>query len=94
MNPLRELHRLGQQVWLDSLRRSYLGVDGYLHRLIRAEEIDGLTSNPTIFAKAIQEDESYQDQLAALRGTSPRDALWEVMRQDVRDACDLFLPLW
>jgi len=94
LNALQQLRELGQQVWLDSLRRSYLGQDGYLAGLIAAGEIDGLTTNPTIFAKALKEDDSYREQLDALAGTEPRDALWEVMRQDVRDACELFLPLW
>ncbi len=94
MNPLQKLAELGQSVWLDSLRRSYLGEDGFLARLIAAEEIDGLTSNPTIFQKAIGEDEAYEPQLRELAGTDPRDALWTVMKADVRDACDLFAPMY
>jgi transaldolase len=94
VNPLQQLRDLGQSVWLDALRRSYLGPGGFLAGLIDAGEIDGLTSNPTIFAKALKEDDSYREQLDRLAGTDPRDALWEVMKSDVRDACDLFLPLW
>jgi transaldolase len=94
MNPLQQLQELGQSVWLDSLRRSYLGEDGCLPRLIGAGEIDGLTSNPTIFQKGIDEDEAYEPQLRELAGTDPRQALWTVMRQDVGDACDLFLPMY
>lgn len=90
--PLQRLHELGQSVWLDSLRRSYLGDDGYLARLIRAGEIDGLTSNPTIFEKAVSEDDSYADQLRELVGSEPREALWELIKADVLGACDLFLP--
>jgi transaldolase len=93
-NPLQQLRDLGQSVWIDALRRSYLGPDGYLARLIGAGEIDGLTSNPTIFAAALQDDDTYSQQLSELGGTDPREALWTVMKQDVRDACDLFLPLW
>lgn len=94
MNPLQQLQQLGQAVWLDSLRRSYLGEGGYLAKLIASEEVGGLTSNPTIFQKALAEDDSYDQQLEQLAGTDPREALWTVMKDDVRDACDLFLPLY
>jgi transaldolase len=92
--PLQQLRDLGQSVWLDSIRRSYLGEDGYLAGLIAAGEIDGLTSNPSIFEVALSQDETYGQQLAELRGTDPRDALWALMKADVRAACDLFLPLY
>ncbi|HWB70782.1 MAG TPA: transaldolase [Egibacteraceae bacterium] len=93
-NPLQQLRELGQSVWLDSIRRSYLQPGGYLPQLIDAEEIDGLTSNPTIFERALAEDVSYRDQLAQLAGSDPREALWALIKADVRAACDLFLPLY
>jgi transaldolase len=91
-NPLHELADLGQSVWLDAIRRSYLQPGGYLPQLIAAREIDGLTSNPTIFANAVAGSDDYAELLAEHRGGDPRDALWAVMKADVRDACDLFLP--
>lgn len=94
MNPLQQLADLGQSVWLDALQRSYLGAEGYLAGLIDAGEIDGLTSNPSIFEKALGADKSYDAQLRELAGTDPRDALWAVMKADVGDACDLFRPLY
>jgi transaldolase len=93
-NPLQQLRALGQSVWLDSVRRSYLEPNGYLPSLVAAGELDGLTSNPTIFEKALAEDDSYQDQLRELRGSDPREALWTIMKTDVTAACDLFLPLY
>lgn len=93
-NPLQQLRDLGQSVWLDSLRRSYLEPGGYLPTLLANAEIDGLTSNPSIFEKALEEDDAYGEQLAELRGSDPREALWAIMKRDVRDACDLFLPLY
>ena len=93
-NPLQQLSALGQSVWLDSLRRSYLEEGGYLQRLIGAGEIEGLTSNPTIFEQAIEQEESYDTQLAELKGSDPREALWTLMKQDVSGACDLFLPMY
>ncbi len=93
-NALTALHELGQSVWLDSIRRSYLEPGGYLPGLVEAGEISGLTSNPTIFDKALSADASYGPQLAELVGADPRDALWDLMKADVRAACDLFLPLY
>jgi transaldolase len=93
-NPLQQLRELGQSVWLDSIRRSYLEPGGYLAGLIEAEEIDGLTSNPSIFEAALSEDRSYAPQLAELKGTDPRDALWALMKADVASACDAFRPLY
>jgi transaldolase len=93
-NPLQQLHDLGQFVWLDSIRRSYLEPGGYLPGLVEAGEISGLTSNPTIFDKALSGEGTYGPQLAELAGADPREALWALMKADVKAACDLFLPLY
>lgn len=93
-NPLQRLRELGQSVWLDSLRRSYLGADGYLAGLVAAGEIDGLTSNPTIFEKAVATDDAYAPALDELAGAEPREAFWSLVKSDVVGACDLFLPLY
>ncbi|MGH8902762.1 MAG: transaldolase [Egibacteraceae bacterium] len=90
-NPIQQLRELGQSVWLDSIRRSYLDDNGCIPRLIAAGELDGLTSNPTIFEQAIARDPEYDAQIAELAGTAPRDALWTIMKDDVRDACEAFL---
>jgi len=94
MNPLQELRRLGQSVWLDSIQRSYLEPGGYLSQLIAADEIDGLTSNPSIFEQALGKDPSYEAQMGELKGSDPRAALWALMKADVKGACDQFLPMW
>ena len=94
MNPLQQLRALGQAVWLDSIRRSYLAPGGYLPSLLAADEVDGLTSNPSIFEKALAEDDGYAEQLAELRGSDPRQALWAIMERDVVGACDLFADLY
>lgn len=93
-NPLQQLQALGQSVWLDSITRSYLAPDGYLPALIAAGEVDGLTSNPSIFEKALGSDHSYDEQLSELRGADPRDALWALMKRDIGAACDLFGPMY
>ncbi|HSJ45540.1 MAG TPA: transaldolase [Euzebyales bacterium] len=94
MNPLQQLDVMGQAVWLDSIKRSYVGEDGYIAGLIRAGELRGLTSNPSIFDSALGSDDSYDEQLRALHGADARDALWSIMKRDVQDACDEFLALW
>ena len=93
-NPLQHLGELDQAVWLDSIRRSYLTPDGYLPRLIASGELKGLTSNPTIFEKAIAGSDDYDDQLREHAGGDPREALWAIMKADVAVACDAFLELW
>ena len=93
-NPLQDLQALGQSVWLDSITRSYLEPEGYLPGLIAAGEVDGLTSNPSIFEKALGSDHSYDEQLTQLKGSDPRDALWALMKRDIAGACDLFLPMY
>jgi transaldolase len=96
MNPLQKLDELGQAVWLDSIKRSYLGEGGYIAELIDAGELKGLTSNPTIFEAALSgdSDDTYDEQLRELHGSDPRDALWAIMKRDVLGACDEFLDLW
>lgn len=93
-NALHELHALGQSVWLDAIRRSWLGPEGLLAGLRDAGEVHGLTSNPTIFAGALAEDEAYASQLAELRGAEPREAFWALAMADVARACDVFRPVW
>jgi len=94
MNPLQHLNDMGQAVWLDSIKRSYLGEGGYIAELIAAGELRGLTSNPSIFDSALGGDDSYDEQLQDLHGSDPRDALWSIMKRDVQGACDEFLDLW
>ena len=93
-NALQELDQLDQAVWLDSIRRSYLQPGGYLPQLLEAGELKGLTSNPSIFDKAIAGSEDYDEQLREHTGGDPREALWAIMKSDVTSACDLFLPLF
>ena len=96
MNSLQQLGDLGQAVWVDSIKRSYLGKGRYIASLIEAGELKGLTSNPTIFDAALSGDvdNTYEEQLQQLQGSDPRDALWAIMKTDVRGACDEFLDLW
>jgi transaldolase len=93
-NQLRELSAAGQSVWLDNIRRSMFA-SGELQKLIDLG-LRGMTSNPTIFEKAIDSGSDYDAQLKELAG-SVHDAqqLFEALAiQDIRSACDLFKPVF
>lgn len=83
----------GQSPWLDNLQRSYL-TDGSLQTLVD-EGVRGLTSNPTIFQKAIQGSSDYDEQFIGLikSGVSPIDAYWELVISDINGALDIFETL-
>ena len=83
----------GQSPWLDNLQRSYLS--GGTIRALIANGVRGLTSNPTIFQKAIQGSHDYDDQFEfeIKRGLSPMDAYWEMVLSDINGALDEFEAL-
>ncbi len=70
VNPLRQLRDLGQSVWFDNIERAML-FDGRLLHMVENDGLAGMTSNPTIFAKAIATDPSYREGLSALLGEDP-----------------------
>jgi len=94
-NPLCMVNEFGQSVWLDDLRRDLI-TSGELKRLIEEDCIRGLTSNPTIFQKAILGSTAYDSQIRALIDQDqPVDAIYEALVvQDIRAAADLFYPLY
>jgi transaldolase len=92
---LRELSDVyGQSPWLDNLQRSYL-TSGKLKDLVNSG-VRGLTSNPTIFQKAIQGSTDYDAQFKSLmsNGLSVVDAYWEMVLMDIHGALDVFEPLF
>ena len=96
MNPLREIERLGQSLWLDYIRRKLLE-SGAMNRLIDEDGIKGMTSNPAIFHKAIAGSDDYADQIAELASDLDLDdkSLYERLAfDDVRTACDLLAPVY
>jgi transaldolase len=92
-NPLLELRRLGVSVWLDDLGRAMLE-DGSLARLIGADGVAGVTSNPAIFAHSMMNDPQYAQPIAALLSqVSSAPALYEELAvHDVRAAAELLRP--
>ncbi|ATJ83591.1 transaldolase [Halomonas beimenensis] len=93
MSRLRRIVDFGQQVWLDNLSRRLLE-SGRLERWLEEDAIAGVTSNPTIFHKAIAEDPLYQDDLARLRDQEPdpERRFEALVLPDIRAACDLLRP--
>ncbi len=87
-NTLKQLRAAGTSPWLDNIRRGWL-VSGEFRRMVD-EGIVGVTSNPTIFQKAIADSQDYDSAVAALQsaGFAPGDAFFELAISDVRDAAD------
>jgi transaldolase/glucose-6-phosphate isomerase len=95
VNPLVQLQNFGQSIWLDYIRRD-LVKGGELQRLITEDGLRGMTSNPSIFEKAIAGGQ-YQDFLDSLSGRSDLDAKgrYELLAiRDIQDASDLFAPVY
>jgi transaldolase len=92
---LHQLAELGQSPWLDFLSRELI-TEGELKRRFEDDAITGVTSNPTIFQKAISAGNAYDEQLRELaRETSdPRELFVGLATTDVRDACDLLRDVW
>ena len=92
---LHTLAGLGQSPWIDFLSRNLLK-QGELERMMRDDAIVGVTSNPTIFQKAISEGNAYDDQLRELVAgeSDPRELFYQLAVTDVRDACDLLRDAW
>jgi transaldolase len=93
MNTTRQLHDLGQSLWLDNITRKLLD-DGTLARYIAEDSITGLTSNPSIFDAAIGDGDAYDDGIRAKTraGLSGEKLFIELALEDLRRAADLFRP--
>ena len=91
----RELHDLGQRIWLDNITRQLL-TSGTLARYISELSVTGLTSNPTIFEHAIGSGTFYDEAIhkLAARGLSGEDLFFELALQDLTEAAELFRPIF
>ena len=94
MKPTQQLHELGQSLWLDNITRGML-TSGTLARYIRELSVTGLTSNPTIFEKAIRDSDFYDDAIArkTAGGLSAEGLFFDLAIEDLTQAADLFLPV-
>ncbi|HTX86063.1 MAG TPA: transaldolase [Streptosporangiaceae bacterium] len=94
-DPLAQLTEMGVSIWLDDISRERLST-GNLASLVRDKHVRGVTSNPTIFAKALSNGSAYADQVAdlALRGVDIGEATRSVTTYDIRWACDVLRPVF
>jgi len=93
---LAALHDHGQAPWLDFLARKFIA-DGSLKKLVEQDGVTGVTSNPSIFEKAIGESDDYDDALKNALAERDRDvmSLYEVLAiDDIRHAADVLLPVY
>ena len=95
MKPTQQLHDIGQSLWLDNITRGLL-IQGTLHRYIDEFSITGLTSNPTIFDHAIKNSNFYDDsiQQKLKEGKKGEELFFELALEDLRQAADLFRPVY
>jgi transaldolase len=93
--PLQRLSALGQSVWVDFLSRDSIR-GGHLQELIDDYSVVGATSNPSIFEKAMGSGNAYDEQIGELagQGSDVEAIFWALAQRDIKDACDLFDPVW
>lgn len=94
IRPTQKLHELGQSLWLDSISRKLVDGGG-LQRYIDGYAVTGLTSNPTIFDKAIKDSRDYDESIRkySAAGRDGEDLLFDVILEDLTRAADLFRPV-
>src|SRR5437764_2353534 len=92
---LHKLSARGQSVWIDYLSRDLLE-SGELKRMMKENAVVGVTSNPTIFQKAISQGTAYDEQLKEVLAeeTDPKEIFYRIAARDIEDACDLMRPVW
>jgi len=93
-SPIKQLQKEGQSLWLDNIRRQLI-TSGELARL-RDEGVTGVTSNPTIFEKAVSGSTDYDEGMVRLvrKGRRPDEMLWDLMVEDIQAAADVFRPVY
>ena len=95
-NPVKELLNYGQSMWLDYIRRDLI-MSGKLKMMIEEDGLRGMTSNPSIFEKAIAESSLYDDMLKSLSARSDLDATGRfelIAIRDIQDAADVLRPVY
>ncbi|NOX43259.1 MAG: transaldolase [Gammaproteobacteria bacterium] len=96
-NPLAVLYSQGQSPWLDNIHREMIH-NGELAEMIKSDSLKGITSNPSIFQKAISSGTAYQDSILAMLKTKPdynaRDLFYDLAVEDIQNAADLLKPVY
>jgi transaldolase len=94
-SPLHQVSELGQSVWIDSLSREMMD-SGELERLIEEDAVVGVTTNPSIFQKALASGDAYDDQMREVMESEEDDkeVFFQLAVSDVQRACDILRPVW
>ena len=94
-NPVLGLEALGQSIWIDYIRRGMIA-SGELQRLIKEDGVSGVTSNPSIFEKAISESHDYDDAIRALttQGKASSEIYQRLTVEDIQSVADLLRPTY
>jgi transaldolase len=94
-SPLHELAARGQSIWFDTLSRTLVETGG-LKKMMSADAVTGVTSNPSIFQKALAEGDAYDEQLKELLATTddPTEIFFGLALEDIRNACDVLRPAY
>ncbi|MGN6798775.1 MAG: transaldolase [Gaiellaceae bacterium] len=94
-SPLHELAARGQSIWFDTLSRDLVH-SGELKRMMKDDAVTGVTSNPTIFQKALSSGNAYDDDMKKLLAETddPEQIFFSLALQDIRDACDVLKPAY
>lgn len=92
-NPLQRLAEFGQSFWYDNIRRDILK-NGELRRMVNEDGLRGVTSNPTIFEKAISGSADYDASIRSCLDLSAEEIFLELEIQDIRDAADILRPVY
>src|SRR5664279_1637725 len=92
---LHELVEQGQSVWFDTLSRDLVH-SGELKRMMEEDAVTGVTSNPTIFQKALSQGDAYDEDLKQLLAETddPTKIFFSLALQDIRAACDVLAPAY
>src|SRR5262245_6186087 len=92
---LHDLSERGVSVWFDTLSRDLVET-GELRKMMDEDAVTGVTSNPTIFQKALSQGTAYDEQLKELLGEvdDPKDIFFRLALDDIREACDVLAPAW
>jgi transaldolase len=92
---LHQLSAKGQSVWIDSISREWLKT-GFLEKLMREDAVVGVTSNPTIFQKALAGGTWYDEQLREVLQDEhePKEIFYRLAVEDIQEACDVLRPVW
>ncbi len=95
MDPVQQIHQLGQSIWYDNIQRGML-LHGHLKELVQGGVIRGVTSNPSIFQNAIANSDEYDPEIQNMSwsGLPAEEIYLQLAIEDIKNAADLFLPLY